>query len=256
MYLWQSDPFKAKWALVAKAHSVIRDHVGKENAPLNDFLSLVAELVGILDPRSYLVTMGWVITVNEAGYVSLEKNAADEIGIGMLSTNVSVEDIILHAAAHGYVAKGMVNKGLASQPSMTMAASAQSMPLKTPGSGITTSSRTIKRNQVSSDIAGPSTDFSLSQVISGELSEELSLIRSLTAISLRKAKANADRAALPRTVTTSPSANTGLSANQSARNSAAHLGPNVGQPVFMPNGGNAFDAFDISEWVNLDANAV
>lgn len=256
MYLWQSDPFKAKWALVAKAYSVIRDHVGKENAPLNDFLSLVAELVGILDPTSYLVTMGWVITVNEVGYVSLEKNAADEIGIGMLSTNVSVEDIILHAAAHGYVAKGLVNKGLASQPSMTMAASAQSMPLKTPGSGITTSSRTIKRNQVSSGIAGPSTDFGLSQVASGECSEELNLIRSLTAISLQKAKANADRATLPRTLPISPSANTGLSANQSALNSAAHLGPNVGQPVFMPNGGNAFDAFDISEWVNLDANAV
>lgn len=44
--MWRADPFHAKWALAAKAWSVIRDKVGKDAAPLDEFLQLVCPHIG------------------------------------------------------------------------------------------------------------------------------------------------------------------------------------------------------------------
>jgi len=46
---WLRDPFKAKWAIVARANSAIRDKVGKPRAPLDRFLSLVCPALDIID---------------------------------------------------------------------------------------------------------------------------------------------------------------------------------------------------------------
>jgi hypothetical protein len=48
--MWQEDPFKAKWAIVAKAYSIIRDKVGKAHAPLDIFLQTVCPHIGKPDP--------------------------------------------------------------------------------------------------------------------------------------------------------------------------------------------------------------
>jgi hypothetical protein len=46
--MWQADPFHAKWTIAAKAYSVIRDKVGKAQAPLDTFLHIVCPLLGKL----------------------------------------------------------------------------------------------------------------------------------------------------------------------------------------------------------------
>ena len=126
VFLWERDPCKAKWALAAKAYSIIRDQVGKEHAPLDVFLALVAELLGLVDPQHYLAVMGWEIAVNEVGNVSLMQNNTIEIGDNVLCTNISVEDIVTYACQHGYAG---ATRSFATMPSdkpvMAMAASAQ-----------------------------------------------------------------------------------------------------------------------------------
>ncbi|KAL8868068.1 MAG: hypothetical protein Q9174_005241 [Haloplaca sp. 1 TL-2023] len=124
--LWDNDPFKAKWALVAKAYSVIRDEAGKERAPLDEFLMLVADFVGIIKPEHYLPMLGWEIAVDEAGSVSLLQDEDYEVDSSLFSTNLSVEDIIAYAGHHGYAGmSGLTDTGSSTQPSMTMAAAAQ-----------------------------------------------------------------------------------------------------------------------------------
>ncbi|KAI4284151.1 MAG: hypothetical protein L6R38_001649 [Xanthoria sp. 2 TBL-2021] len=256
VFLWQSDPFKAKWALLAKAYSVIRDHVGKEHAPLDGFLSLVADFVGIIDPHSYLSTMGWEVSVDELGTVSLVKNDTIDISIGMLSTNMSVEDIITYASAHRYVAMGLINKGPVSQPSMTMAASAQSLPLTTPDTGLETSSLTLEQNQVSRDIAGLSTPFGPCDMAFEPYDKEMDLVRFMAPNSQRTVTVNLDPSVHTQITPVSPTSNTGLIANPSAINNVTDWDPDFGLPIFTPYERNAFDAFDISEWVHPDAYAI
>ena len=56
--MWTEDPFKAKWSVIAKAYSTIRDYISKEEAPLDVFLALIA-------PANYLAVMGWDIVYTE-----------------------------------------------------------------------------------------------------------------------------------------------------------------------------------------------
>ncbi|KAF2434951.1 mating-type protein MAT alpha 1, partial [Tothia fuscella] len=46
--MWQEDPFKAKWTLVAKAYSIVRDQVGEAFVPLGLFLQIVCPVVGLV----------------------------------------------------------------------------------------------------------------------------------------------------------------------------------------------------------------
>ncbi|KAL8659682.1 MAG: hypothetical protein Q9226_000307 [Calogaya cf. arnoldii] len=249
VYLWETDPFKAKWALLAKAYSVIRDHVGKEHAPLDGFLSLLANFVGIISPHSYLTTMGFEVTVDKLGTVSLLRDDTIEIDIGMQSTNISVEDIITYASTHGYVAMGLINKGPVNQQSMTMAASAQSLPLTTSGTGLQTSSRTLEQNQFSSDIAGLSTPFE-------PYDKEMDLVRFVAPNSQRTVILNLDTSVRTQVTPVDPaSIPTGLIANPSAIDNVTNWDPDFSLPIFSPYERNAFDAFDVSEWVHADAYA-
>ncbi|KAL8993418.1 MAG: hypothetical protein Q9169_006367 [Polycauliona sp. 2 TL-2023] len=256
VFLWQSDPFKAKWALLAKAYSIIRDHVGKEHAPLDAFLSLVAEFVGIIDTHSYLSTMGWEVSVNEHGIVSLVKNETTDVDIGLLSTNISVEDIITYASANGYVAMGLINKGPISQPSMTMAASAQSLPLMTPDAGLKTSSLTLEQNQVSSDMGELSTPLGPCNMAFEPYHQEMDLLRFMAPISQSTVTTNLVPSVDPQIAPATPTSNTGFIANQSAIHDFSDWDPDFGMPIYDPLLRNAFDAFDISEWVNTDAYAI
>ncbi|KAL8922209.1 MAG: hypothetical protein Q9172_003670 [Xanthocarpia lactea] len=256
VFLWQSDPFKAKWALLAKAYSIIRDQVGKEHAPLDAFLSLVIDFVGIIDPCSYLVTMGWDISVDELGTVSLVKNDTSNIDNGMLSTKLSVEDIITFASARGYVAMGMINKGPVSQPSMVMAASAQSPPVKTTGINVNPQSFTLEQNQDSSNVARLPTAFGPCDMAFDPYYKEMDLVRFMVPNSQDMATVNLDSSVHTQITPVTPTANTGQIANPSAIDNITDWDPEFGLPIFAPLERNAFDAFDISEWVHPDAYAI
>ncbi|MCJ1288120.1 hypothetical protein MMC26_007475 [Xylographa opegraphella] len=114
--LWKHDPFKAKWTILAKAYSVIRDASGKQNTPLNKFILLNGPYIGILSSENYLSTLGWELCVvddqlklfrmSEVEFASLDE--------GFRTTNLSVDNIIAYSIDMGYVAAEC--SGLPMQP--------------------------------------------------------------------------------------------------------------------------------------------
>lgn len=127
-HLWQADPTKAKWAILAKAYSELRDKVGKKRAPLPPFLAINAPFVGIIDPDDYLRIHGWEL-IDRDGQTILRRAARPDgavYGISMLTTNASVDDVIRNSFYHGYINDD--NFGFAAHSggmSLIMATSAQ-----------------------------------------------------------------------------------------------------------------------------------
>lgn len=128
-FLWQTDPFKAKWSILAKAYSVIRDHEGKEKAPLDGFLSINANFIGIIHPGSYLVMLGWQIAADGDGQIMLRREFevnVKSLDVHLLTTNASVNDVIRNSYRHGYIVGGrpaVAPNGHG--PTLTMATSTQ-----------------------------------------------------------------------------------------------------------------------------------
>ncbi|KAF1351344.1 mating-type protein ALPHA1/MAT-1/A-1, partial [Delphinella strobiligena] len=94
--LWQNDPFKAKWSILAKAYSMIREHKAKDAAPLDKFLSHTCPHIGIIPKNDYLSVMGWEI-VEENGEVRMERRFAPDVASfpeNILTTNLSAEEVV------------------------------------------------------------------------------------------------------------------------------------------------------------------
>ena len=123
--LWQNDPFKAKWSILAKSYSLIRDSQGKANAPLEKFLAINGPFIGVIEPAQYLEALSWEIAVDEDGQTIMRRygNSIDE---QLFITNVSVNDVIRNSYDQGYftgdLSKVLLTKN---EAAMTMAASEQ-----------------------------------------------------------------------------------------------------------------------------------
>lgn len=103
--MWQNDPFKAKWSILAKAYSIIRESNTKDAAPLDKFLALTCPLIGIIPRDDYLGVMGWSI-VDGAGVKSMERMYTPDISSfpeNILTTNLSSEEIVAHCQRVSYV---------------------------------------------------------------------------------------------------------------------------------------------------------
>ncbi|EFR02523.1 alpha-box mating type protein [Nannizzia gypsea CBS 118893] len=127
--LWSSDPFKAKWAIVAKAYSVIRDkHIGQ--VTLESFLALIGPFIGLVSVASYLDTMGLQVVSTENKQFSLIKsNPNAHINPMDLTTNLSVDDVVHYCYQIGYVAGIHLDSASQNQgAAVSMAVSAQSTP--------------------------------------------------------------------------------------------------------------------------------
>nr|QIA15783.1 mating type protein MAT1-1 [Venturia carpophila] len=101
--MWSSDPFQAKWSIIAKAYSVIRDMVGKANAPLDKFLQIVCPLIKIIEPAKYLDMMGWWMPSGQ--HMELNRRFTPNITLfsaDVLTTTLSVDDIVNHCSSMGY----------------------------------------------------------------------------------------------------------------------------------------------------------
>ena len=108
-YLWQTEPCKGKWSIIAKAYSLVRDLKGKDSAPLDTFLKINAPYVGIVKPEEYMSVLGYEIEINEFGQIALRKTANPDINNfdnEVLTTNVSVEDVIRNCYELGYLNEG------------------------------------------------------------------------------------------------------------------------------------------------------
>jgi len=55
--MWNQDPFKAKWSIIARAYTDIRDQVGKANASIEIFFSIVCPKMGIISADDYFARM-------------------------------------------------------------------------------------------------------------------------------------------------------------------------------------------------------
>ncbi|RAL10537.1 uncharacterized protein BO97DRAFT_349077 [Aspergillus homomorphus CBS 101889] len=111
-FLWQNDPFKAKWTIIAKAYSIIRDtHEDEHSVSLETFLNLNSGMIGIIQPDRYLDVMGWQLAVDKYQQYTMTKVKLPTTTEGQLSTNYSVDDIIKNCYDTGYVSGGNRNNG-------------------------------------------------------------------------------------------------------------------------------------------------
>ncbi|KAA8645453.1 uncharacterized protein ATNIH1004_006872 [Aspergillus tanneri] len=79
-FLWQNDPFKAKWAILAKAYSIIRDDHDTD-------------------------AMGWQLTVDDQQQYTMARVSLTTTNEADTSTNYSVDDIVNNCYATGYVSE-------------------------------------------------------------------------------------------------------------------------------------------------------
>nr|APB08864.1 mating type protein [Neofusicoccum vitifusiforme]APB08865.1 mating type protein [Neofusicoccum vitifusiforme] len=102
--LWEVEMTKAKWTILAKAYSNIRDEVGTENAPMDKFLNIACPHIGIVARDTYLHTFGWELISDESGSRLARRSVPDPASFpqGFLTTNVSTEDMIGFVRASGY----------------------------------------------------------------------------------------------------------------------------------------------------------
>nr|ATA58188.1 MAT1-1-1 [Neofusicoccum kwambonambiense] len=102
--LWEVEMTKAKWTILAKAYSNIRDEVGTENAPMDKFLSIACPHIGIVARDTYLHTFGWELISDGSGSRLVRRSVPDPTSFpqGFLTTNVSVEEMIGFVRASGY----------------------------------------------------------------------------------------------------------------------------------------------------------
>lgn len=129
-YLWQAEPCKGKWSIIAKAYSLVRDLKGKDDAPLDAFLKINAPFIGIVNPEEYMSVLGWDIEIDQIGQILLRRSAnsnTNNFDNEVLTTNVSVEDIIRNTYERGYIDRddGATIAVPKNEAALTMAATAQ-----------------------------------------------------------------------------------------------------------------------------------
>ncbi|KAL6797549.1 MAT1-1-1 [Trichoderma sp. SZMC 28013] len=71
--LWNKDPFRNKWALIAKVYSFARDQLGRDKVSLSYFLNVSCPIMKIIEPSIYLSAFGWSVE-EEAGTPKLLQN--------------------------------------------------------------------------------------------------------------------------------------------------------------------------------------
>ncbi|UKZ74126.1 hypothetical protein TrVFT333_001785 [Trichoderma virens FT-333] len=64
--LWNKDPYRNKWALIAKVYSFVRDQLGRDKVSLSYFLNVSCPVMKITEPSIYLSAFGWSVE-DEAG---------------------------------------------------------------------------------------------------------------------------------------------------------------------------------------------
>nr|WRK64960.1 putative mating-type 1-1-1 protein [Ceratocystis albifundus]WRK64962.1 putative mating-type 1-1-1 protein [Ceratocystis albifundus] len=69
--IWYQDPFRAEWAIIAKAYTLARDVVGRTTADFGRFIRMAAPLMDLPSPEIYLQHLGWVATQRKNGYINL-----------------------------------------------------------------------------------------------------------------------------------------------------------------------------------------
>lgn len=99
--LWQVDPYKGKWAILAKAYSILRDD-HRKNVSLDTFLELTVPFISLIQPQDYLEIMGCRLIVTNNQH-SIESISPARHNMSESATNYSVEDVVDFCYERGYV---------------------------------------------------------------------------------------------------------------------------------------------------------
>ncbi|OAL57031.1 MAT1-1-1 mating-type protein [Pyrenochaeta sp. DS3sAY3a] len=103
--MWEKDQNKPLWSLLAKAWSTIRDQIGKEKAPLAQFLSIICPQVKMIPPEEYLERCGWHLYMDETNTPALFQELNPDLqtfSAEFADSTLSVEDIINYCQSTGY----------------------------------------------------------------------------------------------------------------------------------------------------------
>lgn len=115
--MWDEDPNKALWSLMTKAWSIIRDQIGKNQAPLDQFFRIICPHLNIPSPETYLDHVGWVVTTDANGMPTVSRmpaNTSESAVVAVEAAALSVEDIIRYCQSMGYAQEYVLDIGLAS----------------------------------------------------------------------------------------------------------------------------------------------
>ncbi|KAI5357558.1 Putative mating-type protein MAT alpha 1, HMG-box [Septoria linicola] len=135
--MWKADPFTAKWALLAKAYSIVRGSGEKKDAPLDEFFVICADAVGVIPPDYYMGALGWSLLPPLAGdpenvpqLVRDREPSLNEFNSKYTMTNLGVDELVKMCGDRGF---GQLNNirtqtasthgslTMASRPTVTMA---------------------------------------------------------------------------------------------------------------------------------------
>lgn len=103
--MWEVDPNHSVWTLMTKAWSIIRDQIGKPNAPLDQFLKIACPFLNLPSPEIYLELQGWSVTLSNEGELQLHRDSLAEsssFSARCPDMAYSVEDIIKHCQLFGF----------------------------------------------------------------------------------------------------------------------------------------------------------
>nr|AER26943.1 MAT1-1-1 mating-type protein [Longididymella clematidis] len=110
--MWEADPNKSLWSLMTKAWSVIRDQIGKDKAPLDQFFRLICPYLNIPSPETYLKYCGWTLGLYEEGTPVLSRGLTPSLNsnsAGIAGMALSVEDIVNYCQSMGYAQEFIPN---------------------------------------------------------------------------------------------------------------------------------------------------
>lgn len=75
--LWQNEPSRNKWVLIAKVYSFLRDEFGKSKVPLADFLKYACPVMHVVEPAAYFKVVGRALVKDADGNFKVIQVAAD-----------------------------------------------------------------------------------------------------------------------------------------------------------------------------------
>ncbi|KAF2132265.1 MAT1-1-1 [Dothidotthia symphoricarpi CBS 119687] len=103
--IWEADPNKSFWSLMTKAWSMIRDQIGKDKAPLDQFFRIICPYLNMPSPETYLERHGWQLVIDKEGAPTISRENIPQpgsLGAGIADMALSVEDIINYCQSMGY----------------------------------------------------------------------------------------------------------------------------------------------------------
>ena len=271
--MWQTDPFKAKWSILAKAYSIVRDREGKENAPLDEFLLLNEDFIGIVEPAAYMDLLGWTIAIDTEGQVVLRREFEVDvktIDSKFRTTNKSVDDVVTNSYHKGYVVGRTAVAGpvgaqaalttassVGIQAAITMAASAQpssqiagtvthgaqasSAPTNTASSA---GGDQMQQNSATTQEANPTHENMVTTTVAASSAFDPD---NLSPATMEWLNGNAPNPAVDPPI--SSLVNTAFKLNGEDGLTTA-FDPDLPSLVFDPFMGNRFNTFNMSDWVN------